>query len=104
MNYIFEINDKFGVKINLNKERLKHISKHPLMDDPVEKIKFTLQNPATIRYSEGRKNVRYFYREFKHNPASKRYLLVGVKYLNGNGFIITSFFTDRITGLKWEME
>ena len=32
---------------------------------------------------------------------SERYLLVSVKYLNGEGFVITSFFTNKITGAKW---
>lgn len=32
----------------------------------------------------------------------ERYLLVAVKYLNGEGFVITSFFTNKVTGLKWK--
>ncbi len=33
----------------------------------------------------------------------ERYLLVAVKYLNGEGFVITSFFTNKITGLRWKI-
>ncbi len=99
---IFEIIDNFGKKIHLSKERWKHILRHPKMHDQIENIKETLKNPGAIRYYEDDEKVRYFYKEFKNNDTSERYLLVSVKYLNGKGFIITSFFTNKITGLKWK--
>ena len=67
----------------------------------LENIQSTLKNPTTICYEED-ETVLYFYREFKSMEPLERYLLVAVKYLNGEGFIITSFFTNKITGLKWE--
>ncbi len=101
MDYVFEIVDKTGEKVHLTKERWKHILKHPHMHNQLENIKITIQNSTTIRYYEEDEKVRYFYREFKVRGPLERYLLVSVKYLNGEGFIITSFFTDKITGLKW---
>lgn len=101
MDYVFEIVDKKGRKVHLTKERWKHILKHPHMHDQLENIKITIQNPTTIRYYGEDEDVRYFYKEFKEREPLERYLLVSVKYLNGEGFIITSFFTDKITGLKW---
>lgn len=71
------------------------------MHDQMENIQITIKHPNSIRYFEDDENVRYFYKEFKHRAPSERYLLVSVKYLNGEGFIITSFFTNKITGLKW---
>lgn len=100
MNYVFEIFDKNKRKVHLAKERLRHIQKHPHMQDPTENIKDTLNNPLTIRF-EDEKDVLYFYKEFKQMPQSEKYLIVSVKYLNGEGFVITSFFTNRITGEKW---
>lgn len=102
MNYVFEIVDKLGIKIHLSNERWKHIQKHPKMNEQLENIKSILQNPITIRYFEDDESVRYFYREFKNNIPNEKYLLVSVKYLNGNGFVVTSFFTNKITGLKWD--
>ena len=99
MDYIFETIDKNKKKIHLTKERLKHIQKHPHMHEPIENIKEVLKNPTAIRY-ENNKNTIYFYKEFKQMQKSERYLLVSVKYLNGAGFVITSFFTDKITGEK----
>ena len=101
MEFVFEIIDKTGKKTHLSKERFKHIQKHPHMQDSIENLKITLKNPTTIRYDE---KVTYFYKEFKEMDFSERYLLVSVKYLNGEGFIITSFFTNKITGLKWKIK
>ena len=104
MNIIFEIIDKTGKKVHLPKERWSHILEHPRMDyNQLENIQLTLKNPLTIRYEDD-ESVLYFYKEFKHHDPSERYLLVGVKYLNGDGFIITSFFTNKITGLKWKIK
>jgi hypothetical protein len=103
MNFIFKIKDKSGKDIHLSAERWKHIKNHPHMDEnKLEDIKATIQNPMAIRYNEDDEEVRCFYREYKNMLPSEKYLLVSVKYLNGNGFVITSFFTNKITGLKWE--
>ena len=98
---ILNITDKNGKEIYLTLERLKHIQKHPHMHDPIENIKETIRNPTTIRCEN---NINYFYKEFKHMNSSEKYLMVSVKYLNGNGFIITSFFTNKLTGEKWKTE
>jgi len=102
METIFEVTDKTGRKIHLSKERWSHILKHPSMSNQIENIKITLQNPTTIRHFGDDEMVRYFYREFKDRDSSESYLLVSVRYLNGKGFIITSFFTNKIIGLKWK--
>ena len=100
-NLVFEVIDKTGRKVYLTLERLKHIQRHSHMHDSVEFIKDTLQNPTTIRYEHDKDNL-YFYREFTRISPNKRYLLVAVNYLNSKGFVITSFFTDRITGEIWK--
>ena len=104
MDYIFVLKDKTGRSIHLSKERWKHILRHPNMEENrLETIKDTIINSMVIRYFEEDEDVRYFYKHFKNNPIEERYLLVSVKYLNGEGFIITSFFTDKITGIKWQI-
>lgn len=102
MNYVFELIDENNKKIRLTKERWRHILKHPHMPESnqVDNIQSTLKDPTTIRYNEEDKKVKYFYKEFKYMPTQEKYMLVSVKYLNGEGFIITSFFTNKITGLK----
>jgi len=97
MIYVFEVIDKTGRNIYLTNERLKHItspqSLHPYMTNYIEEIKKALINPDIIVpnvYDSTKMN--YYY----HLKERKQYLLVGVKYLNGKGFIITSFLARKI--------
>jgi len=99
---IFIVKDKTGREIRFSHERLKHVLRHSHMHEYREEIRHTLKEPLTIRVEEEKENVIYFYREYKERDPAERYLLVAVKYLNGNGFIITSFFTNRITGRPWK--
>ena len=103
MGIIFEIMDKNGRKISLSQKRYKHLQKYPHMHDSIENIKTTLEKPTTVRYKEEDETVSFFYKEFKHNDSSEKYLLVSVKYLNDEGFVITAFYTNKITGTKWKI-
>ena len=71
-------------------------------ENQLDIIKQTLTNPLPIRYFPEDTTVKYFYKYIKENPSEEKYLLVSVKYLNGEGFVITSFFTNKITGEKWK--
>ncbi len=100
--WFLTIADKNNRLVYISDERLKHIKRHPHMHDPLDNISATLMNPAAICYFSDDESVLYFYKEFKNNLSSERYLLVAVKYLNRNGFVITSFFTNRIKGIRWK--
>ena len=93
MPRIFETKDKSGRIIYLSDERWKHILKHPEMANKVEQIKDTLLHPDIITTIEDDPDVRFYYGYYKN---MKEYLFISVKYLNGEGFIITSFYTDNI--------
>lgn len=93
MPRIFETKDKSGRIIYLTDERWKHILKHPEMANQLEQIKDTLSQPDTIKIIEQDLDVRFYYRYYKDR---REYLFISVKYLNGEGFIITSFYTDKI--------
>ena len=66
------------------------------MHSQLENIKTALQNPTAIRYNEEDESVAYFYKEFKDSDVSEKYLLVSVKYLNGEGYIATAFVTRKL--------
>ncbi|MEK6872208.1 MAG: PBECR2 nuclease fold domain-containing protein [Nanoarchaeota archaeon] len=100
---IFEVIDKTGRKIRLTNKQWKHIQKHPYMHNSLERIKETIKNPTAIKYDEIKEKINYFYREYKDMELVERYLFVSVNYLNGEGFIITSFYTNKITGEKWKI-
>ena len=70
------------------------------MQNQSKNIEKALKQPTAIRYYSFNKDVKFYYLHFKERKPTKRYLLVSVKYLNGKGYIITSYFTDKITGLK----
>lgn len=69
----------------------------------LERIKETIQKPIAVRYDDFKETVIYFYREYKDMDPSERYLFISVNYLNGKGFIITSFYTNKISGSKWKL-
>jgi len=97
MDYIFEITDKTRRNIYLRREEWVHItspqSLHPQMASYLEEIKQTLIKPDLIvpnKYDDKRAN---YYKLLKER---KLYVLVIVKYLNGEGYIISSFLTRKI--------
>ena len=59
------------------------------------KIKAALKEPDFIWYSPKEENL-HFYKWFDVTPVSKKYLLLVVKFLNEEGFIVTAFFVSRI--------
>ena len=95
MNWIFEIEDKSRRRIHLSKEQWKHIvTEHSDLANKIEDIKDTLTNPLTIKPSKYDENVRWY---FRYNKKISKYLMVSVKYLNGEGFIITAFHISKLS-------
>lgn len=81
----------------LLKERWTHItsptSLHCYMSSYLDEIKQTIISPDFIiqeKYDSFKLN---YYKYIKNEGL---YLLVGVKYINDKGFIITAFFTRKI--------
>lgn len=94
MKIVFEIKTTFEKKIKLTEKRSNHIIfKHPELTNNIDKIKNTLLYPDIIRKSQYNPNVWLYYKFYKR---LKKYLTVVVKLFNKEGFIITSYFTDRI--------
>ncbi len=96
MDIIFEIGDKTRRKIRLTKKQWNHIrKKHPEVEDP-ELIKETISKPHKITDYDIDESIKYYYRHYKHRSSHEKYLQVIVKYLNGQGFIITAQFKPYI--------
>ncbi len=94
MSHVFEVNDKTGRKIHLSEERWKHILRHNDVNiTHLEYIKSTLVSPDSIISQSFDENKSNYY---LYDKQMKSYLLVAVKYLNGEGFITTAFFTKHI--------
>ncbi len=96
MKNVFEIVDKTGRKIHLSKKQWIHIKrKHPEIQ-VIEILEETIQNPDKITIYNFDESVHYYYKYFKHLKSQYRFLCVAVKYLNGEGYIITSYFDKRV--------
>lgn len=82
-------------KVRLTRTQWNHtIFRHKELKGQEEKLKQTLQEPEIVLYSNIDDNYQY-YRLYSTTPVSEKYLLTVVKHLNGEGFIITAFFSSR---------
>lgn len=96
MSNIFELVDKTGRKIRLTSEQWSHIRrKHPEVEK-YEWIEETLSKPDIISDYDLDDTVCYHYKYYKHRSSHEKYLQVVVKYLNGDGFVLTAQFKPYI--------
>ena len=93
---LFTVQSVLDRKIRLTHNQWNHTTyRHKELQSQEEKLKQTLQEPDIVFYSETDDNYQY-YRFYSLTPVSQKYLLIIVKPLNGEGFIITAFFLREI--------
>lgn len=96
MDIVFEIIDKTGRKIRLTRKQHSHIcKKHPVVSNYFEEIKETLIKPDKIIKSDD-ESVWFYYKFYKKLNTSYQNIFVIVKYLNGEGFLISAYFVKNI--------
>ena len=83
-------------KIRLTGNRLEHILTRAEMEGQEDKISETLLIPDMIKKSKHDPVALLYYKLYAKTPVTRKYLMVAVKVENGEGFILTSFFTDKI--------
>jgi hypothetical protein len=66
-------------------------SKHPEIGDLLVKVQECLHDPSVVRRSKIDMKVNLFYKE-----CDQYWLACVAKRLNGVGFLITAYITDRI--------
>lgn len=66
--------------------------KHPIVKGSKNLVKNTLKNPLCIKYSKIDDDILLFYNKFRE----KYFLCIIVRILNGEGFIVTCYVTDKI--------
>ena len=54
----------------------------------------TIQNPDKLIHPTDDKG--YYYKGYKHLKSPNKFLLVVVKYLNGEGFVISTYLEGNI--------
>lgn len=85
-----------GKEVRLTEAQWAHIkARHKELRGQIEKMRLVLMEPDSIWHSP-KEEVYHFYRRFTKTPVSEKYLLLVVKYLDDEGFVITGFFVSRI--------
>jgi hypothetical protein len=84
-----------GRDIRLTDERLAHILEHPEMRGQEQRIAETLLTPHSVILSYHDPAVHLHHRLFDETPISREYLVVVVKNLKQDAFVIIAFFTDK---------
>src|SRR3989344_6347204 len=97
MNIIFEVKDKTGRKLRMTDYNWHHIVKrHPEISSHKEKVIETLEKPDKINDSLEDEEIKYYYKYYKNLLSPYKFMRVIAKYLNGEGFIISSHFVKAI--------
>lgn len=89
---LFEILTPLGFTVRTSdKYWQKIIFKHPDIENKLEEVKETIKNPSEIRKSSTDEFIFLFYQK-----EPKYWLVAVVKRLNGDGFLVTCYRTDKI--------
>lgn len=92
MPVYIEVLSKQGKRIRVTKRHWDHIiGKHESIIGLEEQVKKTLSNPIYVRLSKEDKEVYLYYA-----PYGRYFISVVCRHLNGDGFIITAYLTDKI--------
>jgi len=96
MSIVFEVAAYDGRRIRLTEAQWLHmVFFHPEVEGEQDKVKKVLVEPEIV--VEGvTEDTRICYRFYSSTLVSSKYLAVVIKVLNGEGFIITSYFTERV--------
>ena len=93
---LFEVLSPLNKRIRLTKTQWDQITlKHREMKNQESRLRQTLIDPDFVLYSQSDENYQY-HRFFTEPLASEKHLLVVVKHLNGDGFVITAFFLSKV--------
>jgi hypothetical protein len=89
----FEVVTPLATRIRTTPSYWKKIItfKHPIMAGQEETVQQTLRQPSEIRQSQSDTKVFLYYK-----PDPPYFICVVARHLNGEGFIITAYRTNRI--------
>lgn len=92
---LFEVETPLGVSVRTTREYWRYIveAKHPVMEGKSTLVQRALGSPREIRRSTSDPSVHLHYRS---EPSTPYDVCVVVKHLNGQGFIVTAYRTDRV--------
>ena len=86
--------DHNGLEIRLTQERHEHILEHPEMVEQMGKIRQTIAEPEVIIATSADETVHVYHRYYATTPVTSKFLLVAVKLLEDDAFVLTAFFSS----------
>lgn len=90
---IFEVKTTDGKLIRLTEKQWFHIKqRHPEMSNRANDIEDAIANP-TVRVQHSDQTTKFY----KFIKDEKKYIMVAVKLLNGDGFVITTYKTRKLS-------
>ncbi len=89
------LTDHEGRSVRLTAERQSHIREHPELADQLDRIRETLADPILIVATHADENVWVYHRYYASTPVTSKYLLVVVKIMEADAFVLTAFFSSR---------
>ncbi len=87
--------DHIGRSIRLTRERRAHILEHPEMTGQLERLRETLAQPEVVIATTADASVHVYHRHYAETPVTSKFLLVAVKWMNTDAFVLTAFFSSR---------
>ena len=89
----FEVTSSLGKRIRISDEYWQTImeTKHPVMAGREDLVQQALTSPEQVRRSRKDATVHLHYRK-----TNGQYCCVVVKHLNGDGFVVTTYLTDKV--------
>lgn len=93
MTILLRVATPLGKYVRTTEEYWRYIVtfKHPSMAGNIREVELALADPDNIRKSRSDDRVYLYYRR-----AGNRIICVAVRHLNGDGFIITAYFTKKV--------
>jgi hypothetical protein len=92
MSVYIKVTSKLGKHIRTTKRHWDYIvGKHDSVAGLEEQVKETLRNPLYVRLSKEDERIHLYYASY-----NRYFLCVVCRHLNGEGFIITAYLTDKI--------
>jgi hypothetical protein len=89
------LTDHEGRTIRLTAERQAHILEHPELEDQLDRLKETIAQPSVIIATAVDETVHVYHRHYVSTPVTSKFLLVAVKILETDAFVLTAFFSSR---------
>ena len=65
------------------------------MAEQFERIRETLQSPETVVVTSADDTVQVYHRYYETTPVTSKFLLIAVKLLGDDAFVLTAFFSRR---------